>query len=142
MSGRHFLFVPGPSNVPDRLLRAMHRASEDHRSSAFPNITRSILSRLPQVFGQTKGECFVFPSTGTGMWEVAMVNTLNPGDRVLAVRFGQFSHLFIQNARALGYNVDVIESPWGDSVPFDQFEAALAADKEHTIKGVLIVHNE
>ena len=142
MAGRHFLQIPGPTPIPDRLLRAMHRASEDHRSSAFPTLTKSILSRLPQVVHQTKGEHFVFPSSGTGMWEAALVNTQNPGAKLLAVRFGQFSHLFIQTARNLGFHVDVIEAPWGDVVPLDQLEAALAADTAHEIQGVLIVHNE
>ena len=104
MAGRHFLQIPGPTPIPDRLLRAMHRASEDHRSSAFPTLTHSILSRLPQVVNQTKGEHFVFPSSGTGMWEASLINTLDPGSRLLAVRFGQFSHLFIQTARNLGYH--------------------------------------
>lgn len=142
MPGRPFLFVPGPTNVPDRILRAMHRAMLDHRSSSFPKLTRSVLDRLPKVFGLTGGECFVFACSGTGMWEAALTNTLNPGDKLLAVRFGQFSHLFVQNARALGYTVDVIEAPWGDSIPIDKLEAALAADKSHEYKGVLAVHNE
>ena len=142
MAGRHFLQIPGPTPVPDRLLRAMHRAMEDHRSSAFPALTRSILSRLPQVVHQTKGEPFVFPATGTAMWEAALVNTVNPGARLLAVRFGQFSHLFIQTARALGYQVDVIEEPWGEVADPARIEAALAADTAHEIQGVLLVHNE
>ncbi|WP_373058807.1 alanine--glyoxylate aminotransferase family protein [Gemmatimonas sp.] len=142
MAGRHFLQIPGPTPVPDRLLRVMHRAMEDHRSSAFPALTRSILSRLPQVVQQTKGEPFVFPATGTAMWEAALVNTMNPGGRLLAVRFGQFSHLFIQTARALGYQVDVIEEPWGDVADPARIEAALAADTAHEIQGVLLVHNE
>lgn len=142
MAGRHFLQIPGPTPIPDRLQRAMHRASEDHRSSSFPAFTRSILSRLPRVVHQTSGEHFVFPSTGTGMWEAALVNTLDPGARLLAVRLGQFSHLFIQAARALGYVVDVIEVPWGESAPADRMEAALAADSAHEIQGVLVVHNE
>lgn len=142
MPGRPFLFVPGPTNVPDRILRAMHRAMLDHRSSSFPKLTRSVLDRLPKVFGLTGGECFVFACSGTGMWEAALTNTLNPGDKLLAVRFGQFSHLFVQNARALGYTVDVIEAPWGDSIPIDKLEAALAADKSYEYKGVLAVHNE
>ncbi|MBL0173346.1 MAG: aminotransferase class V-fold PLP-dependent enzyme [Gemmatimonadaceae bacterium] len=142
MAGRHFLQIPGPTPIPDRLLRAMHRASEDHRSSAFPTLTRSILSRLPQVVHQTKGEHFVFPSSGTGMWEASLVNTQNPGARLLAVRLGQFSHLFIQAARNLGYHVDVIEVPWGESAPADLIEAALVADTAHEIQGVMVVHNE
>jgi alanine-glyoxylate transaminase/serine-glyoxylate transaminase/serine-pyruvate transaminase len=142
MAGRHFLQIPGPTPIPDRLLRAMHRASEDHRSSAFPTLTRSILSRLPRVVNQTRGEHFVFPSSGSAMWEASLVNTLNPGSRLLAVRLGQFSHLFIQTARALGHTVDVIEVPWGEAAPADLIEAALVADSAHEIQGVLVVHNE
>ena len=142
MAGRHFLQIPGPTPVPDRLQRAMHRAMEDHRSPAFPALTRSILSRLPQVIHQTDGEAFVFPATGSAMWEAALVNTVNPGARLLAVRFGQFSHLFIHTARALGYQVDVIEEPWGEVADPARIEAALAADTAHEIQGVLLVHNE
>jgi alanine-glyoxylate transaminase/serine-glyoxylate transaminase/serine-pyruvate transaminase len=142
MAGRHFLQIPGPTPVPDRLQRAMHRQMEDHRSSTFPAFTRSILSRLPHVVHQTRGEAFVFPATGSAMWEAALVNTLNPGARLLAPRFGQFSHLFIQTARNLGYTVDVIEEPWGDVADPAKIEAALAADTAHEIQGVLLVHNE
>lgn len=142
MAGRHFLQIPGPTPIPDRLLRAMHRASEDHRSSAFPALTRSILSRLPDVVNQTTGQHFVFPSSGTGMWEAALVNTVEAGSRLLAVRFGQFSHLFIQTARNLGYVVDVIEVPWGEAASPELIEQALAKDTAHEIQGVLLVHNE
>lgn len=142
MAGRHFLQIPGPTPIPDRLLRAMHRASEDHRSSAFPALTRSILSRLPDVVNQTTGQHFVFPSSGTGMWEAALVNTVEAGSRLLAVRFGQFSHLFIQTARNLGYVVDVIEVPWGEAASPELIEEALAKDTAHEIQGVLLVHNE
>ncbi len=142
MAGRHFLQIPGPTPVPDRLQRAMHRQMEDHRSSAFPAFTRSILSRLPQVVHQTKGEAFVFPATGSAMWEAALVNTVNPGARLLAPRFGQFSHLFIQTAKNLGYQVDVLEEPWGEAANAERIEAALAADTNHEIQGVLLVHNE
>jgi alanine-glyoxylate transaminase/serine-glyoxylate transaminase/serine-pyruvate transaminase len=142
MAGRHFLQIPGPTPVPDRLQRAMHRQMEDHRSSAFPAFTRRILSRLPQVVHQTKGEAFVFPATGSAMWEAALVNTVNPGGRLLAPRFGQFSHLFIQTARNLGYQVDVLEEPWGEAANPERIEAALAADTQHEIQGVLLVHNE
>ncbi len=142
MAGRHFLQIPGPTPVPDRLQRAMHRQMEDHRSSAFPALTRSILSRLPHVVHQTQGEAFVFPASGTAMWEAALVNTQAPGARLLAVRFGQFSHLFITTARALGYTVDVIEEPWGEAADPAKIEAALRADAAHEIQGVLLVHNE
>ncbi len=142
MAGRHFLQIPGPTPIPDRLLRAMHRASEDHRSSAFPTFTRSILSRLPLVVNQTTGQHFVFPASGTGMWEAALVNTVESGGRLLALRYGQFSHLFIQTARNLGYKVDVIDVPWGEAASPALVEAALTADSAHEIQGVLLVHNE
>jgi len=142
MAGRHFLQIPGPTPVPDRLQRAMHRQMEDHRSSAFPAFTRSVLSRLPQIVHQTTGEAFVFPATGSAMWEAALLNTVNPGARLLAPRFGQFSHLFIQTAKNLGYQVDVLEEPWGEAANAERIEAALAADTHHEIQGVLLVHNE
>jgi alanine-glyoxylate transaminase/serine-glyoxylate transaminase/serine-pyruvate transaminase len=142
MPGRHFLFVPGPTNVPDRIMRAMHRAMEDHRSPVFPSLFRDILDRLPRIVRTTTGRSFVFASTGTGMWEAALTNTLAPGARVLVPRFGQFAHLFAQNAGKLGYSVDVLESPWGLGAPADAIHDALVKDKEHSIKAVLVVHNE
>lgn len=142
MTGRHHLYIPGPTNVPDRLQRAMLRAQEDHRSATFPALTRRILDRLPAIVGSTTATSFVFPASGSAMWEAALVNSVNPGARLLAVRFGQFSHLFIEAARSLGYVVDVIEVPWGEGAPADRIEAALRADTAHEIKGVLIVHNE
>ncbi len=142
MAGRHFLQIPGPTPVPERLLRAMHRQQEDHRSSAFPALTKSILSRLPQIVNQSDGQAFVFPASGTAMWEAALVNTLDPGAKLLAVRFGQFSHLFINTARALGYEVDVLEVPWGEAAPADRIEQALRADVTHAYQGLLLVHNE
>jgi alanine-glyoxylate transaminase/serine-glyoxylate transaminase/serine-pyruvate transaminase len=120
----------------------MHRAQEDHRSSAFPALTRSVLSRLPRIVNQTKGEAFVFASSGSAMWEASLVNTLDPGARLLAVRFGQFSHLYIETARALGYQVDVIDLPWGEAVSPEKIEAALVADRAGEIQAVLVVHNE
>jgi alanine-glyoxylate transaminase/serine-glyoxylate transaminase/serine-pyruvate transaminase len=142
MPGRHFLFVPGPTNVPDRVFRAMHRAMEDHRSPAFPDLLRDILSRLPQVMGTKSGRAFVFAATGTGMWEAALVNTLNAGARVLAPRYGQFAHLFISSATRLGYDVNVLESPWGLGAPATAIHDALVNDKSNQIAAVLVVHNE
>ena len=142
MSGRHFLFVPGPTNVPDRVLRAMHRAQEDHRSSAFPELPRSLFADLKKVYRTTVGQPFIFPASGSAMWEASLVNSLSPGDRVLSVRFGQFSHLFIDCAERLGMRVDVIDLEWGEAAPPDRIGAALAADKAHEIKAVLLVHNE
>ena len=123
-------------------MRAMNRAQVDHRSSAFPELTRSVLSRLPQIGGQTNGEAFVFPASGSGMWEASLVNTLDPGARLLALRHGQFSHLYIQTARALGFQVDVIELPWGEAASPEKVEEALRADSAHQIQAVLVVHNE
>lgn len=142
MPGRNHLYVPGPTNTPERILRAMHRAQEDHRSSAFPALPKGIFEDLKKVFRTESGQAFVFPATGTGMWEAALVNTRSPGDRLLAPRYGQFSHLFIDCAQRLGLKVDVIQTPWGEGAPAERIEAALRADTAHEIKGVLVVHNE
>jgi alanine-glyoxylate transaminase/serine-glyoxylate transaminase/serine-pyruvate transaminase len=142
MPGRNHLFVPGPTNVPDRVLRAMHRAMEDHRSPAFPALPRGIFQDLKKVFRTESGQAFVFPATGTGMWEAALTNTRSPGDRVLAPRYGQFSHLFIDCAQRLGLRVDVLQTPWGEGAPVERIEEALRADTAHSITGVLVVHNE
>ncbi len=142
MPGRNFLFVPGPTNVPDRVQRAMMVAMEDHRSSRFPELSMSVLSDLKKVFRTTAGQVFIFPSSGTGAWEAALTNTLSPGDRVLAARFGQFSHLWIDMAQRLGYEVEVVEVEWGEGVPVTRYEEILRADKRHQIKAVLACHNE
>ena len=142
MPGRNHLYVPGPTNVPDRILSAMHRPMEDHRSSSFPALPRGIWEDLKQVFKTQTGRAFVFPATGTGMWETALVNTRSPGDKVLAYRYGQFSHLFIDCAQRLGLNVEVHQVPWGEGAPAEQITERLKADKNHEIKGVLVVHNE
>ena len=142
MAGRNFLFVPGPTNVPDRILRAMDRAMDDHRSSAFPALATALLRDLKQVFKTTTGQAFIFPATGTGGWEAALVNTLSPGDRVLAPRYGQFSHLWIDLAQRHGLRVDIIDVEWGEGAPVERIEEILTADTTHEVKGVLIVHNE
>src|SRR5216117_895015 len=142
MPGRNFLFVPGPTNVPERILRAMNRAMEDHRSSAFPELATGLLRDLKKVFKTTPGQPFIFPATGTGGWEAALVNTLSPGDRVIAARYGQFSHLWIDLAQRHGLRVDILDVEWGEGAPVDRIEDILTRDKQHEIKGVLIVHNE
>src|SRR5579863_7436146 len=91
MRGRNFLFVPGPTNVPDRVLRAMHVAMEDHRSPDFPSLTKPLFNDLKKIFKTESGQCFIFTGSGTGGWEAALTNTLSPGDKVLSARFGQFS---------------------------------------------------
>jgi alanine-glyoxylate transaminase/serine-glyoxylate transaminase/serine-pyruvate transaminase len=141
-TGRHFLFVPGPTNVPDRVLRAMDRPMEDHRSSAAPELARSIFPDLLRVFGSVNGQAFIFAGSGSAMWEASLVNALSPGNRVLAVRNGQFSTLFIDTAQRLGLKVDVIDVEWGDAVPAARIGEMLAADTGHEYKAVLVVHNE
>ncbi len=142
MPGRHFLFVPGPTNIPDRIIRAMSVASEDHRNPTFPDFLRPILEDVKKIFRTTQGQAFVLPTTGTGGWEIALTNTLSPGDKVLAARFGQFSHLWIDLARRLGLEVEVLEEEWGTGASPENILAKLEADKKHEIKGVLVVHNE
>jgi alanine-glyoxylate transaminase/serine-glyoxylate transaminase/serine-pyruvate transaminase len=140
--GRNFLFVPGPTNVPDRVQRAMMVAMEDHRSSRFPELSRSLLTDLKKVFKTDTGQVFIFPSSGTGAWEAALTNTLSPGDKVLASRFGQFSHLWIDMAQRLGYDVQILDVEWGEGVPLELYEQVLKADKGHLIKAVLACQNE
>src|SRR6202167_374493 len=142
MAGRNFLFVPGPTNVPDRVTRAMMVAMEDHRSPIFPELSRSCLSGLKPVFKTTTGTPFIFPSSGTGCWEAALTNCMNAGDKVLAARFGQFSHLWIDMCQRLGYEVEILETPWGEGAPVERYLASLSADKQHKIKAVLVCQNE
>lgn len=142
MAGRNFLFVPGPTNVPDRILRAMSRAMEDHRSSDFPSLAAPVLEDLKKIFKTTSGQAFIFPASGTGAWEASLSNTLSPGDRVIAARFGMFSHLWIDMAQRLGLQVDVLDAEWGEGAPVERYHEALAADKAHRIKAVLFTHNE
>ncbi len=142
MPGRNHLFVPGPTNVPDRVLRAMHVAMEDHRSSKFPELATQLLRDLKKVFRTESGQPFIFPATGTGGWEAALANTRSPGDKMLACRYGQFSHLWIDLATRIGLDVEVMDVEWGEGAPPDKIQARLAADTGHTIKGVMIVHNE
>ncbi|MEA2501538.1 MAG: alanine-glyoxylate transaminase / serine-glyoxylate transaminase / serine-pyruvate transaminase, partial [Actinomycetota bacterium] len=126
----------------DRVLRAMDRPMEDHRSSAFPGFVRPLLEDLKGVFRTAGGQVFVFAATGTGGWEASLVNTRSPGDRLLAVRNGHFSEGFAESARRHGLAVDAIDVEWGEAAPPDRVEEALRADAAHEIKGVLVVHNE
>src|SRR5262249_25153257 len=142
MPGRHFLFVPGPTNVPDRVTRAMVIAMEDHRSSKFPELTLPLFQDLRKVFKTADGQVFIFPSSGTGAWEASLCNTLSPGDKVLASRFGQFSHLCVDLAQRQGLDVQVLEEEWGTGVKPDKVEYVLRADKSHQIKAVLALPNE
>jgi len=140
-SGRHFLQIPGPTNVPDRVLRAMDMPTMDHRGPDFAKLGRSVLEGLQAVF-QTTGPVVIFPASGTGAWEAAIVNTLSPGDRVLMVETGQFAALWIAMAKRLKLEVDVIPGDWRHGVDAAEVEARLAADKAHAIRAVMVVHNE
>ena len=142
MAGRNFLFVPGPTNIPDRVLRAMAVPMEDHRSPVFPELTRTVLTGLEPVFKTTTGTPILFPSSGTGCWEAALTNCLNPGDKVLVSRFGQFSHLWVDMCQRLGFEVEILETPWGEGAPVERYLASLTADKQHKIKAVLVCQNE
>ena len=142
MAGRNFLFVPGPTNVPDRVLRAMSVASEDHRSPDFPTLARACLDGLKPIFKTTTASPILFPSSGTGCWEAALTNCLDPGAKVLIARFGQFSHLWADMCKRLGFEVELLETPWGEGAPIAGYLSALQSDPQHKIKAVLVCHNE
>lgn len=142
MPGRQFLHVPGPTNVPDRVLRAMHVPMEDHRGPRFPELTLPLFQELKTIFKTTTGQVFMFPSSGTGAWEAVLTNTLCTGDRVLSVRFGQFSHLWIDLAQRHGLDVVVQQEKWGDAPSPERIGRELAADTKHEIKAVMVVQNE
>jgi alanine-glyoxylate transaminase/serine-glyoxylate transaminase/serine-pyruvate transaminase len=120
----------------------MHVAMEDHRSTDFPELSMSVLGDIRKIFKTTSGQAFLFPSSGTGAWEASLTNTLSPGDRVLAARFGMFSHLWIDMAQRLGLEVEVLDADWGEGAPVERYRDALAADKGHRIKALLFTHNE
>jgi alanine-glyoxylate transaminase/serine-glyoxylate transaminase/serine-pyruvate transaminase len=140
-SGRHFLQIPGPTNVPDRVLRAIAQATIDHRGGEFAALTREILSGLQRVF-KTSGTVIVFPGSGTGAWEAALVNTLSPGDRVLTFDTGEFARLWGQVASRFGLLVETLPGDWRSGVDPATLEARLRADESRVIKAVLVVHNE
>jgi alanine-glyoxylate transaminase/serine-glyoxylate transaminase/serine-pyruvate transaminase len=142
MPGRNFLFIPGPTNIPERVRRAMDVPLEDHRRVDYPQTVLPLFEDLKKIFRTETGRVFIFPSSGTGAWEAALTNTLSPGDRVLHARFGQFSHLWAEMCRRLGFEVDLVECEWGTGVPYDRYREALAADTDHRIRAVLVTHNE
>ncbi len=140
-AGRHFLQIPGPTNVPDRVLRAMDLPTIDHRGPEFADLTKEVLAGLRTVFG-TSGATVVFPSSGTGAWEAALVNTLSAGDRVLMFETGHFASLWREMAGRLGLKVDFVSGDWRRGVDPDEVEARLKADISQGIKAVCVVHNE
>ena len=140
-SGRHFLQIPGPTNVPDRVLRAMAAPTIDHRGPEFAGLARQVLAGLAWLCGTT-GPVALYPSSGTGAWEAALVNTLSPGARVLAFESGHFASLWAQMAARLGLDVDLVPGDWRHGVDPRQVHEKLAADRGHQIKAVAVVHNE
>jgi len=141
-TGRHFLQIPGPTNVPDRVLRAMDRPVPDHRGPDLPGLVGEVRDGLRAVFQTARGEIVLYPGSGTAGWEASIVNTLSPGDRVLAFNIGQFSHLYAECARRFGIEVDEVDLPWTRGVPPDLVRERLGADTGHTYAALLVVHNE
>jgi alanine-glyoxylate transaminase/serine-glyoxylate transaminase/serine-pyruvate transaminase len=141
MSGRHFLQVPGPTNVPVRVLNAIAQPTIDHRSPEFASLTTEVLSGLQTVFGSSD-PVVVFPASGSGAWEASLVNTLSPGDRVLAFENGEFARLWAEVARRLGLDVQLVPCEWGRGVDPALVESSLAGDSRHQVRAILIVHNE
>ena len=139
--GRHFLQIPGPTNVPDRVLRAMAAPTIDHRGPSFQTLTREVLHGLGAVIGTTH-PVVVFPASGTGAWEAALVNTLSPGDRVLMAETGHFATLWKTIATKLGLEPTFLAGDWRHGVDAGAIEASLADDDGHAFKAVCVVHNE
>src|SRR6202020_3219203 len=140
-SGRHFLQVPGPSNVPDRILRAIARPTIDHRGPEFSRLALELLEDLKPIF-KTSGKVMIFPWSGTGAWEAGIVNTLSPGDKVLMFETGQFATLWKEMAVSLGLEVHFVRSDWRHGAEQDGVESILHEDLEHRIKAVMVVHTE
>lgn len=141
-AGRHFLQIPGPTNIPDRILRAMDRPIPDHRGRELPALVEEVTAGLKQVFQTRYGEIVLYPGSGTGAWEASLVNTLSPGDRILSFNIGYFSQLYAECARRFGILVDEVELPWGSGVPAETVYDRLSRDRRHAYRAVIVVHNE
>ena len=140
-AGRHFLQIPGPTNVPDRVLRAIDRPTIDHRGPEFQVLAKEVLEGMKRIF-RTRHPVVIYPASGTGAWEAALANTLSPGDKVLMSETGHFATLWSKMARKLGLDVEMIPGDWRHGADHAQIESRLAADKAHAIKAVCVVHNE
>jgi alanine-glyoxylate transaminase/serine-glyoxylate transaminase/serine-pyruvate transaminase len=141
-AGRHFLQIPGPTNVPDRVLRAIDFPTMDHRGPDFAVLGKEILAGMKRVFKTTQGEVVIYPASGTGAWEAALVNTLSPGDRVLMVETGHFATLWQKMAAKLGLEVEFLPGDWRHGADPEAIEKRLRADGEKRLKAVCVVHNE
>ncbi|MEP2530893.1 L-aspartate--glyoxylate aminotransferase BhcA [Shimia sp.] len=142
MSFQNPVFIPGPTNMPEELRRAVDMPTLDHRSSMFADMLHPARAGVRQILKSDQVEIFLFPSTGTGGWETAITNTLSPGDTILAARNGMFSHRWIDMCQRHGLNVKIVETEWGQGIPTARFEEILTADTNHEIKVVLATHNE
>ncbi|UTW02207.1 aminotransferase class V-fold PLP-dependent enzyme [Amphritea atlantica] len=142
MTDQNPVFIPGPTNIPDRLRNAMHLQTRDHRAPDFVETFAPVLRDCKRVFGTETGEVITFPSSGTGGWEASICNTLSAGDKVLIARYGMFSHRWIDLCQRHNLDVQVIECAWGSGAPADKFAEVLSADSGHEIKAVLVTHNE
>ncbi|MBN7783334.1 aminotransferase class V-fold PLP-dependent enzyme [Ponticoccus gilvus] len=142
MSFQNPVFIPGPTNIPERLRKACDMPTIDHRSPLFGQILHPAREGVRKVLKSESAEVFIFPSTGTGGWETALSNCLSAGDTVLAARNGMFSHRWIDMCQRHGLNVEIVETPWGHGLPADRYEEILTADTGHRIKAVLATHNE
>lgn len=140
--GRHFLHIPGPTNVPDRILRAIDRPTIDHRSLEFAALGKECLEGMKSVFKMKAGRVFIYPASGTGAWEAAIVNTLSPGDQVLMFETGQFAVLWRKVAESFGLAVDFLPGDWRRGIDPDLIASKLKQDSQHKIKAVMCVHNE
>src|SRR3954453_20467735 len=140
-AGRHFLQIPGPTNVPDRVLRAIDHPTIDHRGPEFGVLGKAVLAGIKRVF-QTERDVVIYPASGTGAWEAALVNTLSPGDRVLMAETGQFATLWKGIAEKFKLDVEFLPTDWRRGADVEQIEAKLVADRQHKIKAVCVVHNE
>lgn len=142
MTDQNPVFIPGPTNMPDRLRRAIQIQTRDHRAPDFVDTFAPVLEDTKKVFGSTEGRIVTFPASGTGGWEATICNTLSPGDKVLVGRYGVFSNKWIDLCNRHGLDVQVIDVPWGEGAPADRFAEILAADTGHKIRAVLTTHNE
>jgi len=140
-TGRHFLQIPGPTNIPDRVLRAMDMPALDHRGAEFAELGYAVLAGMQRIF-RTKQPVIIFPSSGTGAWEAALVNTLSPGDKVLLAETGQFAVLWRGIAEKFKLDVEFMPTDWRRGADVTEIEAKLAGDRAHKIKAVMVIHNE